>query len=95
MNGKKVDVYRVSTKAPNQRSVDVWLDSTTGQLAGVSIPGADQFDPVTDEDGNDVPARSRGRRGTIRDIIVFNPPLSDDLFDMTLPDGYELVDTDQ
>jgi outer membrane lipoprotein-sorting protein len=74
-------------------SFDVWVDANTKQLLGYSSPGADVFDPDTMADRNNPPGKFFRATilGGITDNIVVDAKLDDKLFDMTIPEGFEVV----
>ncbi len=95
VNGGTANVFRHHReRMPHKESVDIWLDTKTKQLVGFSDPGADLFDPTTVADRNH-PAEetySKGQMaGLIGGNIVFNPELDAELFSLTPPDGFEIM----
>ncbi len=88
VNDEMADVHRF-------RSMDVWINQKTGQVVGLSIPGADRFDPTTVPDRDNPPEKTMSRKrmlGQIRSDIVYNPPLDEALFSMVPPEGFDLVE---
>ena len=95
VDGKTVNVirYRNETMPDKQRnSVDLWVDAQTKQLVGFSEPGADVFDPATMADR---PAEKEWSRaepvGSITREIVFDAKLAPELFSLTAPERFELL----
>jgi len=77
----------------NHVSVDLWIDKLSKQLLGYSVPGSDVFDPETMPDRNNPPGKvyMGTPLGFIEDQIVINPKLDDELFSMTVPEGFEVI----
>ena len=86
------NVFRWRGSAPG--SADFWVDAKSKQLLGYSSPSAAVFDPSTAADRNNLAEKtfSHGQiAGSITDNIVVDAKLDDDLFNMKVPEGFEVI----
>jgi hypothetical protein len=85
VGGCKADVFRGN-------GIDIWLDTRSKRLVGISIPGADRFNP-SPADADKAVARPGGGRpaGQIRSDIIYGSAVDKALFDMTPPEGFTIV----
>ncbi len=86
------NVFRYHLKGDHS-SFDVWVDANSKHLLGYSSPGADVFDPDTMADRNNPPGKfyEGTMLGSVTTDIVVDAKLDDALFDMKVPEGFEVV----
>ncbi|MEX0939600.1 MAG: hypothetical protein WDZ59_17175 [Pirellulales bacterium] len=98
IDGMEVNVFRHDRELPNGQSETwkIWLDAESKQLVGYcATPGDVAFDPMTapDRDNPAEPRFSKGvRAGTITSDIIFDAELDPELFSLTPPDGFKVVE---
>jgi hypothetical protein len=98
LNGVKINVFRyrreIRQVPANRQTVDIWLDARTKKLVRVYDPGADGFDLDTQADRNS-PAEGEASKGTllgsVKSDIVLDARVDPKLFDLTPPEGFEVV----
>ena len=98
VNGVKINVFRyrreIRQVPANRQTVDIWLDARTKKLVRLYDPGADGFNLEMQGDrGNSAEAEaSKGTLlGSMMGDIVLDARLDPTLFDLTPPEGYEIV----
>lgn len=98
VNDRIVNVIRCrrDKMRPKERnSLDIWIDAQTKHLIGFSDPGADVFDPsaMPDRDNPAEEKMSKGEMlGSVVGDIVFDAKLDAELFSLTPPEGFEIVE---
>ncbi len=98
INGRRVTVvrYRRETMPNDERnSLDIWIDAENKELVAISDPGADVFDPSAMIDRGNPPEKaiSKGQLlGSILSDIVLDAGLDADLFNLTPPKGFTVVE---
>ena len=98
LNGVRINVFRYRRKIrqvpANRQTVDIWLDAQSKKLVRLYDPGADGFNPDTQADrGNpaEVEVSKRTLLGSMMGDIVLDARLDPKLFDLTPPEGFEIV----
>jgi outer membrane lipoprotein-sorting protein len=106
INGVQVNAFRHHKEFPQGASenMEIWLDAKSKQLVGYSTASwfvgyhgskNDFFDPASAPDRNN-PAEQKFKKGqiagTITGDIVFDAQLDPELFSMTPPDGFTIVE---
>ncbi len=97
-DGVKINVFRyrreIRQVPANRQNVDIWLDARTKKLVKVCDPGADGFDLDTQADRKN-PAEAEASKGTLlgsmQSDIVLDARVDPKLFDLTPPEGFEVV----
>lgn len=97
VNGRPANVFRTHPRYRMEQrpSRDYWIDVQTRQFVGESSPGGDKFDPFTMPERNNPPEPKFSKveiLGMITDNIVLDSELSSELFSMTPPPGFELIE---
>ncbi len=98
LNGVKINVFRyrreIRQVPANRQTVDIWLDAQTKKLVRLYDPGAEGFNLDTQAD-RDNPAEAEVSKGTLlgsmKGDIVLDARLDPKLFDLTPPEGFEIV----
>jgi hypothetical protein len=104
LDGAKANVFRYrrensplvnpTNSFDPRKSVDIWLNAKTKELVRLYDPGADCFDAETDPD-RDNPAEADDSKGillgSMKGDIVLDARLDPKLFDLTPPEGLEIV----
>jgi outer membrane lipoprotein-sorting protein len=98
LDGVKINIFRYRRKIrqvpASRQTMDIWLDARTKKLVRFYDPGAEGFDLDTQAD-RDNRAEAEGSKGTLLGSmtgdIVIDAKLDPKLFDLTPPEGFEIV----